>query len=57
MHDIALLLLFILPSVFAIAFIVRRYRTATAEQRRQILIAAAGALVLAGGMACMLALR
>jgi len=57
MKDFALLVLFIIPSLFAIASIVRRYRTATALQRRQILIAAAGALVVAGGTYCVFALR
>jgi len=57
MKDFSLILLFVIPSLFAIAFIVRRYRTATALQRRQILIAAAGALVVAGATISLFAFR
>lgn len=57
MQDLALLFLFVLPSLFAIAFIVRQYRTATALQRRQMLIAGAGALLLAVAIASLFAFR
>lgn len=57
MNDVAILSLFIVPTLFAIAFIVSRYRTATSLQRRQILFAATGALLVAGGLCCMLALK
>ena len=57
MNDFALLLLFTIASLFSVAFIVRRYRTATVLQRRQILMSAGGAFVLAGGLLCYVAFR
>ena len=56
MNDLFLLLLFG-TAMLAIPIFFRQYRKATALQRRQILFAAVGATVLAGGMLCLVAFR
>ena len=56
MNDFALILLFLVATL-AIPVFFFQYRKATAAQRRQILFAAVGAFVLAGGMLCFLAFR
>jgi hypothetical protein len=56
MNDFALILLFLVATM-AIPVFFFQYRKATAAQRRQILFAAVGAFVLAGGMLCLLAFR
>jgi len=50
MNNVAQLILYIIPSLFALAFIVHRYRNAAPLQRRQILAAADGAVILAAAM-------
>ncbi len=57
MKDLSLIIFFVVLSLFAIAFTVRRYQTATALQRRQFLIAAVGALVLAAAIMSLLTFR
>jgi hypothetical protein len=56
MNDLFLLLLFV-TATLCIPLFFYQYRTATALQRRQILFAAVGAIVLAGGMLCYIAFR
>ena len=56
MNNFALILLFLLATL-AIPVFFYQYRKATAEQRRQIVFAAVGAFVVAGGMLCFLAFR
>jgi len=50
MNNVAQPILYIIPSLFALAFIVHRYRNAAPLQRRQILAAADGAVILAAAM-------
>ncbi len=54
--NFALILLFLIATL-AIPVFFYQYRKANAAQRRQILLAAVGAFVLAGGMLCFLAFR
>ena len=56
MKNFALLTFFITVSLFAVAFIVSRYRTANPLQRRQIVFGAVGAFVVATGLFCVFAL-
>lgn len=56
MNQLFLLLLFGTAMLSIPVFFIQ-YRKANAVQRRQILFAAVGAFVLAGGMFCFLALR
>jgi predicted permease len=56
MHP-ALIALFIMVSLFSFFFIVRRYRTATPEQRRQIVLGGIGAAVIALGIGALLYFR
>jgi hypothetical protein len=56
MNSLFLLVLFG-TAMLSIPVFFLQYRKATASQRRQILFAAVGAFVLAGGMLCFLAFR
>jgi hypothetical protein len=56
MNDFALILLFIV-AMLAVPLFFYNYRRATPAQRRQILFAAVGAFVVAGGMLCFFAFR
>ena len=57
MLDIALILFFGLVSLYSAVFIARRYQMATPMQRRQIVIAVAGAGAVAVAMYCAVAFR
>jgi hypothetical protein len=56
MNDFTLILLFIV-AMLAVPIFFHNYRKASPAQRRQILFAAVGAFVMAGGMLCLFAFR
>jgi hypothetical protein len=53
----ALTIIFGVVSLFSVFFIVRRYRTATPAQQRQIIFAAAGAAAVALLLFCLFTFR
>jgi uncharacterized membrane protein YedE/YeeE len=55
--SVAFIAVLVLVSLFSIAFTVRRYRTATPTQQRQILLGVIGAVIVALGMGAFVFLR